>query len=528
MSRTARMRVCLPVFAAFAVVISISAADPAYAETPAAAPAQAEKADNPVLAAAADSAGATDEASCPHCGKNLPKTVSGCKEELKEPAPLAPGDDDSLKAQVKTALDGGNMLWALILVLLAGLLTALTPCVYPLIPITLSIFGARQTSAARGFLLSATYVSGMVVLYASLGTAFAAFGMLAGSALQSPVVTIGVALFCIALAASMFGAFEFALPGNLQTKLSKLGGTGFRGAFVMGLVAGIIAAPCTGPVLSFILTLIAKDQDVAKGALLMGFYSLGIGLPFLVLGTFSSAIASMPKSGQWMETVKSVFGVLMLAAGLYYLQFGIDAVGDVFQVVGQWPGWLGAVLFALGAAAGAFHLSFKYVPPLVVARKGIGVVLSTCGLLLGIAWLGAVPEAPTGGDDVVHEEHVEWTTIGNEPDAEQRFDALLAKAMKDCKPVMIDFYADWCAACKELDKYVYVTKDVRAEAERFVSIKIDATDETEPLKAIQKRFSILGLPTVVFINSRGDVKQSPRVTGFVEAPAYLSNMKRVR
>jgi len=459
-----------------------------------------------------------------------PKTVTVCPEIAPfEGDPNAIPADDDLRAKVIDAMAKGELFFALLLVLVAGFLTALTPCVFPLIPITLAILGARQTTPLRGFLLSATYTSGMVVLYAGLGTAFAAAGLLAGSALQSSLVTSFVSVICLVMAASMFGAFEIALPGPLQNKLSQLGGSGFKGAFVMGLVAGVIAAPCTGPVLSVVLTLIAKDGDIAKGALMMVFYAIGIGIPFLILGTFSTAIARMPKSGPWMETVKSIFGVLMLAVGLYYAQFAIPPLATLAEKSAA-LGLLGAlVLFLVGAAIGAFHLSFKYTGRSEQIRKGIGVVISTLSLFSTMGWLMSdpTPVEETRAVDAPAA-HIAWNTIGGEDDAVLRFDRALDEAKAACKPVMIDFYADWCAACKELDKFTYVNADVAKDAERFATVKIDATTDTDGLTAIQKRFGIVGLPTVVFIDSRGNVLENPRVTGFVDAHAYLPLMKRVR
>ena len=436
--------------------------------------------------------------------------------------------DDSLPARLKAALGAGNLLVAVALVTVGGLLTALSPCVYPLIPITLSILGARQAgSASKGFLLAATYVSGMVVLYTTLGVSFAWAGMLAGSALQSPWLTVGVAVFCIVMAASMFGAFELVLPSSLQTRLSQAGGGGFKGAFIMGLVAGVIAAPCTGPVLSFVLTIIARDRDVVKGGTLMFFYALGMGLPFLVLGTFSQAIARMPKSGKWMETIKSIFGLLMLGAGLYYLQIGIPAFADFFAPLGARGLVVGPVLIIVGIAVGALHLSFKYTGIGEKVRKGIGVAVATLGVVAFLAWTNAAPEP-------VHGAEIAWVKVGNSDDAIATFDAAVASAKAAGKPVMIDFGADWCIACKELEKFTFIDPAVRDEAARFVTIKVDATDETEGLKAIQTRFGVVGLPTIAFVGGDGvylDANNAPKhapITGFLKAPEFLPFMQRVR
>ena len=439
----------------------------------------------------------------------------------------AAAEDDSLESKVQNAVAEGNFIWALLLILLAGFLTALTPCVYPLIPITLSIFGARQTTPFKGFLLSSCYVGGMVVLYSSLGTAFAAFGFLAGSALQHPAVTIGVSLFCLIMAASMFGAFDFKLPAGLNNRFNQIGGAGYRGAFLMGLVAGIIAAPCTGPVLSFILTIIATDGDLVRGATMMVVYSLGIGFPFLILGTFSTAIGSMPKSGPWMDTVKSVFGIMMVVAGLYYLQFGISSFGDAIKWAGHQSILWSLAFTGLGIGLGGVHLTFKSGQAITTIRKAAGVLLTTAGLIGLIAYASSTP-VPPKDSSAGNQAPFKWTKVGNQDDALEQFDALLQQAGQGCQPVQIDFYADWCTACKELDKFTFSKAEIQKESQRFFNIKIDATDDTEALAAIQTRYGVVGLPTIVFIDSRGRVKKKPRVTGFMEAEQYLPLMKQVR
>jgi len=479
----------------------------------------------------------------PAASVTSPSARAGCTDVPAAMTTAAASDDGSLQARLRGALSAGNLSFAILLVLLGGLLTALSPCVYPLIPITLSILGARQAGSPRkGFFLAATYVAGMVVLYTALGVSFASAGMLAGSALQSPWVTIGVAAFCIVMAASMFGAFELVLPSALQTRLSQAGGGGFKGAFVMGLVAGIIAAPCTGPVLSFILTLIAREHDVLKGAVLMFFYALGMGLPFLVLGTFSQIIARLPKSGRWMETVKSVFGLLMLGAGLYYLQIGLPAVASLFAPLGAHGLLLGPLLIIVGVVLGALHLSFKYTSPVEKLRKGGGVALATTGLVAFLAWTNAPAQAAeaavapssTTGLPATTAPAITWLKVGAQPTALVEFDRAVAQARRDCKPVMIDFGAEWCIACKELDNLVYVEAAVIAEAQRFVNIKVDATDETPALAELQRRFGVVGLPTIAFIDKTGRylddanaVPRHPSITGFVPAREYLALMKQV-
>lgn len=413
-----------------------------------------------------------------------------------------------------SSMGDGHALGTLAFAWLGGVLTSLTPCVYPLIPITLGVFGARQAqSRLRSFALVSVYVLGMAVMFSSLGFAAASSGKAFGTFLSNPWVVVGLAIFFVAMAASMFGAFDIALPQGLAQRLNRVGGTGFGGAFAMGLVAGVIAAPCTGPVLASLLTIVAKGASASAGAsaglvsaqqlfglLLLFVYALGVGLPFFLLGGFSVAL---PKSGPWMEAVKSVFGVALLAMALVYLRDAFPAFGEVF---GASPSNLvvGAVAVGLGVLLGAIHLSFHDGFP-VQARKAFGVALVVGGILFRLA-------AP-------HGDAVEWT---------HDYDAGIALARAEGKPVIIDFYADWCAACKELDKFTYTDAAVREEASRFVTVKVDGTVEDARIQKLYDRYGIQGLPTVVFLDAQGNALDAPRVTGFLEAPKFLEEMRRVR
>src|SRR5437660_1544519 len=215
---------------------------------------------------------------------------------------------------------------AFLFALTAGLLTALTPCVYPMIPITISIFGARNTSRPRALVLATIYVAGIAVTFGTLGTTFALLGRAFGTFLANPWVVVPLALLFVAMAVSMFGAFELSLPQGLQQRLNRVGGRGLGGAFLMGLVGGIIAAPCTGPPLAGILAYVATTRDAVRGFGLMATYAGGIGIPFWAIAGFSM---SLPRSGRWMESVKSVLGIALLVAALYYLKNVVPALGHV-------------------------------------------------------------------------------------------------------------------------------------------------------------------------------------------------------
>ncbi|MBA2661761.1 MAG: thioredoxin family protein [Bradymonadaceae bacterium] len=229
-------------------------------------------------------------------------------------------------------------LWSvLLLVFFAGVLSSLTPCVYPLIPITISIFGARQAGSKReGFLLSLTYVFGIAITYAAMGVVAASVGAVFGGAMQNPWLLAAIAALFFGLGLSSLGVFDFRLPGALQTKLSQKGGVGYGGAFVMGLVAGIIAAPCVGPIVAGILLYVAGQQDLFLGWALLMVFALGMGMLFLVLGTFSSLLNRLPRAGGWMEGVKAFFGVVFIAMSLYYLRFALRSLNVVIDGLWLW------------------------------------------------------------------------------------------------------------------------------------------------------------------------------------------------
>jgi thiol:disulfide interchange protein DsbD len=364
----------------------------------------------------------------------------------------------------------------------AGFLTSLTPCVYPMIPITISIFGARGASSrARSFLLATAYVAGIAVMFGALGTTFALLGKAFGTFLANPWVVVPLALFFFAMAASMFGAFDLALPPAVQGRLSRVGGRGFLGAFLMGLVGGLIAAPCTGPPLAGILAYVATTRDAAFGFLLLATYAAGIGVPFWAIAGFSM---QLPKSGPWMNAVKSVFGIALLLAGLYYLRPVVPALTELAGRSGTFLGLaLGAAV--LGVLLGAVHLSFSGGRAKAV-RKGAGVLLTVTGLFGVVDYL-LTPAIK-----------VEWLT--SEP-------AAVAQARASGKPLLVDFMADWCLPCKEMDVKVFGRADVAPTLGDFVLVRVDLSreGEDESLAALKAKYQVETLPAIRIAEPDGRV-----------------------
>lgn len=436
------------------------------------------------------------------------------------PSILPTGPTSALDASA--LLESGQMWVAGGTIFLGGLLTALTPCVYPLIPITVGVFGARKAdSRGRAFLLTTAYVVGMGAVFSALGVFAALSGKAFGSLLGNTWIVVGLAVFLVVLATSMFGAFELALPTGLATKLNNVGGGGVIGAFLMGSVAGFLAAPCTGPVLTGVLAWVSRTQDPLVGGALLFTYALGIGVPFFLIGVFT---VRLPKGGVWMEWVKSVFGVALLALAAGYLRDAFQPFGGLVNSVATALGKNGAIALAAGLAfvgvlVGAVHLSFKEGRQWIA--KGLGVAALLMAFLVRMA--SPLPPVTEGADQFT------WTLTfdAHEVNTADPFEQALAQAKHDCKPVMIDFFADWCAACKELDQHTYVSKDVTAESHRFVTIKVDGTEDHDVLESLYERFGIQGLPTVAFVDPLGQVLTEPRVTGFLPPEKFVKEMQKV-
>jgi thiol:disulfide interchange protein DsbD len=394
-------------------------------------------------------------------------------------------------------------LYAALAALVGGLAVSLTPCVYPMVAVTVSVFGAKQAkSRSEGVLLSLAFVLGICGMFVPMGVAAGMTGSFFSAVLQNRWVVVGISGVFLLMAASMFGAFELTLPSSLNNKLAELGGIGKKGAFVLGLVCGLIAAPCTGPVLTGILAWIASTQSAALGALAMGAFSLGLGAPFFVVGAFA---VQLPKSGHWMVHVKSALGIVLVVVALYFLNnsfgFANRLVSSSLPFI---AGALGAVL--VGLLLGAVHREFGEPGVGVKAAKGAGITLVSIGALAAI--LGFIKPA----------EALAWE--------KKDIEGALARAATDNRPLIVDFTAAWCAACKELDKQTFSEPRVGQELSRFVAVKVDATNNDDPkVEALLARYKVVGLPTVLLFDSRG--KEAVRFNDFVPPDEFLKSVQMV-
>lgn len=376
----------------------------------------------------------------------------------------------------------------LVLLLLfgGGLALNLTPCVYPVIPLTVSFFaGQASAKGRRPFRLAAVYVLGMATMYSALGVAAALSGRLFGSALQSPWVLAGVAAVLVALALSMFGLYDLQMPSALMQKAGAR--SGLTGAYAMGLLVGVVAAPCVGPFVLGLLAFVAARQQAGLGFLFFFVLSLGLGLPYLFLGAFSGSLARLPKAGMWMESVKKAFGWVLLAMAAYFLRPVLPGAAGV---------WLLPAVLAVGAVAVAVGSGWR---PAFRAAAAV--------LFLGAAFFFAPRARSVDGPA--------W-----QPFATERVAAA-------GKPAIIDFAATWCVPCRELDEKTFSDPRVQEALSRRQLFKADLTRSGAPeVAALSQRYSIRGVPTIVFLDAAGQERTDLRLVGFEGPEEFLARLSK--
>lgn len=411
-----------------------------------------------------------------------------------------------------------------------GFGTSLTPCVYPMIAITVSVFGARQAkSKGEAALLSTAFVLGMAVLFTILFTVAGLTGGMFGAFLQSKGVQIAFGVLFVVLAISMFGAFELQLPDSVMQRLSSVGGVGVGGAFTLGIVTGPIAAPCSGPGLIRLLADVTNAQDWKLGILYGMSYSLGLGILFWIVGTFAT---SLPKSGAWMVWVKSFFGIALVVLALRHFAVAFPALAELAKNELTFKLIAGGVA-AVGLVIGAVHLDWSD-GGLAKIRKGAGIAAAVAGGFLLIAAIEKPAEVSAEELAQIKAKAEEKARAEGKTDEPVRLlewtkseKDVVEKAKAEKRPMILDFGASWCVACKELEKYTFANADVMVQGGRFVAGKIDLTDDEDPANAeLKKKYKITGLPAVLIFDSEG--KEVARVEKFVEAKEFLALLEPVK
>ncbi len=428
--------------------------------------------------------------------KDTSKTNTSLKENKRDTSQTVTSIDK--KNEIADYIASKGLILTLILIFLGGLALNLTPCVYPLIPITISFFGANATGGkTQKLAMAIVYVLGMSVTYSILGLVAALTGGLFGSMLQSPIVVGVFVLILLTLALSMFGAYEIRIPQSLAN-ISGKNRTGYAGTALMGLTVGFIAAPCIGPFVLSLLVYVGQIGSPFLGFLLFFVLAVGLGFPYIFLALFSGSISKLPRSGEWMEGVKIIFGLLMVGMAMYTAR---PLMGDkIYEII--FPVYL--------VLAGAFLILFDRKAITAVTYTRIKYVIAIVGIIYGAMNLHFGEEQTAG--------KLEWQDLKSM----QQVDESIKKAGK---PTMIDFYADWCAQCKELDKYTYVDPKIIEASKKFNNIKIDLTKGD---KEIESRFKIQGLPVVAFIDANGKEREDLRVTGFLKAEEFLKVMEKAK
>ncbi|SHF61849.1 protein-disulfide reductase DsbD [Vibrio gazogenes] len=399
-------------------------------------------------------------------------------------------------------------LWTVMLFLFLGIGLAFTPCVFPMYPIVTSIvLGQNNLNKKQAFGLAVIYVQGMALTYTLLGLAVASAGLQFQAALQSPTILITFSLLFILLSLSMFGLYTIQMPATLQTALNNLsqqqsGGRQF-GVFIMGAISGLICSPCTTAPLSGALLYVAQTGDLMLGGIALYLLGLGMGIPLIMIAVFGQRF--LPKSGPWMEKIKTLFGFILLAAPIFLLERIIPELwsASLWTLLGV-SLFLWILMTSFRSAASQFRKTLL----LVLSLAGVGLSLTPVALYSGIL---TSPE---------NDESLSFVQVQNVDELAQQ----LALAKANQQPVMIDFYADWCVACKEFEKYTFSEHAVQQKLANYRLIQADITTNNAQNKALLNHLGVLGLPTLSFWNSTGTRIPQARITGFLDADDFLAHL----
>lgn len=406
------------------------------------------------------------------------------------------GQNNGLQNEIAGLFETDGFFLAFIAIFLIGLALNLTPCVYPMISVTVSLFGTQtETNTLKVFFRAVVYVLGIATMYSVLGVVAAMSGGLFGSWLQSPWMLGFIAFLMFGLALSMFGLYEIQIPYWLTKRLGGSGAaTGIFGIYISGLVVGIFAAPCVGPPIIALLAYVGSVGDPVFGFWSFFILSLGLGFPYLILGTFSGLMQKLPRSGVWMVWVKKVFGIVLIGVGFFY--GGLALFPKIVPYV-----------IPITLVGGGIYLGFLEKTGL--DKKGFTRFRYAFGVAAIVLGVMVFQNLQKPG--------IEWQSYTQ---------ARLEQAANNNQAVILDFYADWCIPCLELDQITFTDPAVIDATSGFMRLKVDLTQFDSPeSEALRREYQIAGVPTIVFLNADGDEVRDARVVGFMRAEEFLRRVQ---
>ncbi len=457
----------------------------------------------------------------------LAQAQQAVEASISETTPPVQNEMVSEQDQIAATIKGGNV-WLIILTFFGfGLLLALTPCVFPMIPILSGIIAGHGTNItpSKGFTLSMVYVQAMALTYTAVGIFAGMSGANLQAAFQNPWILITFASVFVLLALSMFGFYDLQLPSRWQSKLAEVSnkqkGGSLKGVAIMGFLSALIVGPCVAPPLFGALIYISQTGDALLGGIALYALSMGMGAPLLAIGTSAGKI--LPRAGSWMDTIKAVFGVGLLAVAIIMLERILPAA----VAMALW----GALLISSAIYMGALQQLPVEASGWDRLWKGLGVVLLVYGslMLVGAAAGGKDTIQPLrgigfgGGSAAAEAQHLNFRRIKSVDDLQRE----VAAASAAGKPVMLDFYADWCVSCKEMERYTFSDPEVINALSGVVLLQADVTDNDETDQALmQGHFGVPGPPSIMFYGRDGIERKNYRVVGFMPADQFASHVRQ--
>ncbi|MCU8034493.1 MAG: protein-disulfide reductase DsbD [Shewanella sp.] len=414
-------------------------------------------------------------------------------------------------------LSNDSLIWTLVIFFGLGVGLALTPCVFPMYPILSGIIvgQGQKLSTAKAFTLSMAYVQGMAITYSILGLVVASAGLKYQAALQHPAVLVVLAILFFVLSLSMFGLYDLKLPSSWQEKMNSVSnnqkGGNLVGVFLMGVISGLVASPCTTAPLSGALVYVAQTGDLLQGFLALYVLSMGMGLPLLIIGTSGGKL--LPRAGAWMDIIKTIFGFLLIAVSIVML-------GRI------WTGVVSDVLWSLWGVSFTGYLMHQNKLSEFNWKQTVRSVLLTLALLASFSYGFQAVMGHFGfnnnsvGTAATTEEVHGFKRIKSIEDLEQEIAAATAQG----KPVMLDLYADWCVACKEFEAITFKDANVLARMNKIVLLQADVTKSDKVDVALLEKYNVLGLPTLLMFNEQGEQREDLRVTGFMGPKDFATHL----